>query len=114
MNSIQSTKRANAIQKDFDLIQKDSAAAVSNLVKQVGLVKLLVVFLHDNLLNGKGDIRDDLVPLYPQIQGALNDVTDLFNIYDDDAAIWQTNLNSYLTENPTALAEALSRYPVVG
>ena len=119
--SRQSTKRDNAISKDFDDVERQAAGVVSNLVKQVAVVKILIVFLHDNLLNSKGDLtegdrlttRDALVPLYSQIQGALSEITELFNIHDDDVAVWQSNFNAYLAANPTLLAEALGRYPEV-
>ena len=119
--SRQSTKRANAISKDFDEVEAQSAVAVSNLVKQVNTVKLLVVFLHDNLLSAKGDLtegdrlttRDALAPLYPQVQQALTDISALFDIHDDDVVIWQANLDAYLAANPTLLMEALGRYPEV-
>jgi len=119
--SKQTTKRENAIVKDFDLLAKDSASAVSSLVKQTNLLKILIVFLHDNILNNKGDMsegdrtdtRNDLVPLYPQIQNCLQEITAIFDIHDDDKVIWQSNLDAYLVANPTVLEEALNRFPKV-
>jgi hypothetical protein len=119
--SRQSTIRANAINKDFSEIEKKAATVVSELVKQVDLVKLLTVFLHDNLLADKGDLsegdrmvtRDALIPLYPQLQKAISDIELLFNIHDANAMTWQANLDAYLANNPTLLAEALNRYPEI-
>ena len=119
--SRRSTKRANAINSEFDSIVSEANKAVSNLVKQVALVKIFTVFMHDNLLNDKGDLsegdrvdlRDGLVPLYPQIQTALTEITELFNIHDSDNAVWRSNLDSYLADNPSALTEALNRFPKV-
>jgi hypothetical protein len=114
------TKRKNAIVADFDGLEKKAAQAVSDLVAQTALLKVLIVFLHDDLLNAKGylsegdriDLRDSLVPLYPQIQTALDDITDIFNIHDDDVNIWRANLDAYTLANPTILTEALSRFPI--
>jgi len=119
--SNQTTKRSNAIVKDFDALEKDCASAVASLVKQTALLKVLIVFLHDNLLNDKGDMsegdrldtRSALLPLYPQIQDSLVEITKIFEIYDDDKATWQANLNAYLVANPTILDEALNRFPKV-
>lgn len=119
--SIQTTKRAIAINLEFDSITKDSSVAVSKLVSQTALVKMFVVFLHDNLLNNKTDmsegdridLRDALVPLRPQIQEALAEIDSLFAIHDDDAAIWQANFETYLAANPAVLNEALNRFPKV-
>ena len=119
--SKQSTKRENAIVTDFDGLEKSAAKAVSDLVKQTALLKLLVVFMHDNLLNNKGDLsegdrldlRDALVPLYPQIQSSLDEITAIFDIHDDDPIVWQANLDAYIAANPTILAEALDRFPKV-
>tara|TARA_R110000824_G_scaffold244196_1_gene432929 strand:- start:1053 stop:1418 length:366 start_codon:yes stop_codon:yes gene_type:complete len=120
--SKQATKRANAINKDFESLEKTAASVVSNLVAQTSVAKLLIVFLHDNLLNSKGDLsegdrvdtRNALVPLYTQIQGSLVEMESLFNIYDVDLAVWQSNLDSYLAANPSVLGEALERFPKVG
>ena len=119
--SKQSTKRENAIVTDFDGLEKSAAKAVSDLVTQTALLKLLVVFMHDNLLNNKGDLsegdrldlRDALVPLYPQIQTSLDEITAIFNIHNDDVDVWRTNLDAYLIANPTILNEALNRFPKV-
>ncbi len=114
------TKRKNAIMDDFDGLEKNAAKAVSDLVSQTALLKVLIVFLHDNLLSAKGDLsegdridlRDALVPLYSQIQEALIDITDIFNIHDDDIVTWQTNLDAYTAANPDVLTQALERFPV--
>ena len=119
--SLQSFERNNAILKERDIITKGAANAVSQLVKQTAAVRLFIVFLHDNLLNNRGDmsegdrldIRDALVPLYPQIQSALSEITELFNIHNDDPTVWKENLNTYLAVNPTVLQEAVSRFPKV-
>ena len=118
--SKQSTKRENAIVTDFDGLEKSAAKAVSDLVTQTSLLKVLIVFLHDNLLNAKGDLsegdrldlRDALVPLYPQIQTSLDEITAIFDIHDDDVNVWQSNLDAYLAANPTILEEAMNRFPV--
>tara|TARA_R110002096_G_C14549695_1_gene719120 strand:+ start:67 stop:432 length:366 start_codon:yes stop_codon:yes gene_type:complete len=120
--SRQITKRANAIDKEFDLIVKDSSSAVSKLVSQTAAARLFIVFLHDNLLSSKGDIsegdridlRDGLVPLYPQIEECLTEIASLFSIHDDDPAVWQANFDTYLVNNPAVLDEALNRFPKVG
>ena len=114
------TKRKNAIVADFDGLEKNAAKAVSDLITQTALLKVLIVFLHDDLLNAKGDLsegdridlRDALVPLYPQIQAALVDITDIFNIHDDDVTVWRANLDAYVLANPTILTEALNRFPI--
>lgn len=119
--SIQSTKRAIAISSEFDSVTKQSASVVSKLVSQTALVKLFVVFLHDNLLNNKDDLsegdridlRNSLVPLRPQIQESLNEIDALFAIHDDDLAKWQANFDDYLVANPAVLEEALNRFPKV-
>lgn len=119
--SKQSTKREIAIAKDSDDIENGAAKAVSDLVKYTALVKLHVVFLHDNLLNNKGDLsegdrvdtRNLLVPLYPQVSDCLAEIESLFNIYNADLATWQANFDAYLIDNPTTLDEALSRFPTV-
>ncbi len=119
--SKQSTQRANAIDKDYDALAVDSARAVSSLVTQTALLKVLIVFLHDNLLNNKGDLsegdradtRASLGPLYPQIQNSLDEITKIFSIYDDDLTVWQSNFDTYVSENPTVLTEALNRFPKV-
>lgn len=119
--SLQSTKRANAIIKDFDALSKDAATAVSKLVDQTAKAKVLVAFLHDNLLNNKGDmsegdrvdVRNALVPLYPQIKSALSEVEAMFGIHDSDVTVWQSNFDAYLIENPNVLEEALNRFPKV-
>ena len=114
------TKRKNAIAADFDALEKNTAKTVSDLVYQTARLKVLIVFLHDNLLNAKGDLsegdridlRNALVPLYPQIQTALSDITDIFNIHNDDVNIWRANLDAYTLANPAILTEALSRFPI--
>ena len=119
--SKQSTKRANAIIKDFDALETTAATVVSNLVAQTAIAKVLIVFLHDNLLNNKDDLsegdrvdtRDALVPLYPQIQESLAEIEALFNIHNDDLTTWQSNFDAYLLANPTVLEEALNRFPKV-
>ena len=117
--SIQSKKREDAIYSEFDAVVKQSSKAVSELLKQTALVKLFVVFLHDNIVNGKGDIvesdrtdlRDALVPLYPQLKDNLAQLTAIFEIHDDDPVVWEANLNSYLAANPLILDEAINRFP---
>ena len=119
--SLQSGDRTNALIKERDSIKTKPAQAVSTLITQTNIVKLFIVFMHDNLLNNKGDMsegdrldmRDALVPLYPQLQAVLADITALFEIHDDDPIVWQANLDSYLLDNPTVLNEALSRFPQV-
>ena len=119
--SIQETKRKNAIEKEFDSAPREAQTAVSKLVTETARIRLLIIFLHHSLLSNTGevsegdrlDVRDSLVPLYPQIQDALADITALFNIHDDNNATWQANLDAYLLANPTVLSEALSRYPAV-
>lgn len=119
--SKQITRRANAIIKDFDSMEAGAAKAVSDLVSQTAIVKVLIVFLHDNLLNDKGDLsegdrldtRESLVPLYPQIQDSLAELTAIFEIYNDDKATWQANFDAYLIANPSILEEALNRFPKV-
>ena len=119
--SRQATKRANAINSEFDSVTKESASVVSKPVSQTPLVKLFVVFLHENLLNNKTDmsegdrvdLRDALVPLRPQIQDSLAEIDALFAIHDDDLSEWQANFNTYLAANPTVLDEALNRFPKV-
>ena len=114
------TKRKNTIVAEFDGLEKTAAKAVSDLVAQTALLKVLIVFLHDNLLNAKGDLsegdrldlRDTLVPLYPQIQNSLDEITAIFNIHDDDVSVWRANLDAYLVVNPTILEEAINRFPV--
>ena len=59
--SKQATKRAMAINKDFDDLEKSAATVVSNLVSQTAMAKVLVVFLHDNLLNGKADLSEEML-----------------------------------------------------
>ena len=115
-------KRQDAIYSEFDSVVKKSASSVSELLKETAVLKLFVVFLHDNLLGSKGDVtesdrvdlKNELVPLYPQLQANLAELTALFNIYDDDPATWQSNFDAYLAANPTLLAEALGRFPAVG
>lgn len=119
--SKQSTKRAMAINSDFDALEKKAASVVSDLVSQTAVAKILIVFLHDNLLNNKNDLsegdrvdtRNALVPLYPQIQESLAEIEALFNIHDDDLVTWQSNFDAYLLANPTVLEEALNRFPKV-
>tara|TARA_R110000737_G_C14596557_1_gene488408 strand:- start:1792 stop:2157 length:366 start_codon:yes stop_codon:yes gene_type:complete len=114
-------KREEAIYSEFDSVVKKSASSVSELVKETGVLKLFVVFLHDNLLNAKGDmtetdrvdLKNELVPLYPQLQANLAELTALFNIYDDDPVTWQANFDAYLASNPTLLTEAINRFPSV-
>ena len=112
-------KRQEAIYKEFDSVVKNASRAVSELVKETSVLKLFVVFLHDNLLNAKGDmtesdrvdLKNELVPLYPQLQNNLAELTALFDIYSDDPATWQANLDTYLVANPTLLDEAINRFP---
>lgn len=119
--SKQTAKRENAIVTDFDSLEKNAAKAVSDLVTQTAILKILIVFLHDNLLNNKTDLsegdrvdlRNSLVPLYPQIQNSLEEITAIFNIHDDDVVTWKANFDAYLVTNPTVLDEALNRFPKV-
>ena len=118
---MQITDRANAISKDFKEVKSGSAKAVSEVAKQVGLLGVLVPFMHDNILNNKGDIsegdrldlRDTLVPLFIELVGHLDKLTELFEIYDEDVTTWISNLNSHLVDNPNCVVEAEARYPKV-
>lgn len=119
--SKQSTKRAIAIEKDSDYIEGGASKAVSDLVKFTALVKLHIVFLHDNMLNNKGDLsegdrldtRNALVPLHQPIVECLGEIEKLLSIYNADQSIWQANFDTYLIDNPDTLEEALSRFPTV-
>ena len=112
-------KRQDAIYSEFDSVVKKSNSSVSELLKETAVLKLFVVFMHDNLLNAKGDmtesdrvdLKNEIVPLYPQLQSNLVELTALFDIYDDDPAIWRSNLDAYLVANPTLLNEATNRFP---
>ena len=119
--SKQSRERESAIDQEFDSTVKNAQNTVSNLVKHTAAAKLFFTFIHDNLLNNKGDLsqgdrkdlRAALTPLYPQIQASLAEITAIFNIYNDDLTVWQANFDAYLLANPTILDEALNRFPKV-
>lgn len=119
--SLQQTDRTNAIIKERDSVTKGAAGAVSELVNQTALARLYIVFLHDNLLNNKGDMSDGdrlalraaLAPHHPQIQSSLAEIESLLSIHNDDKATWQANFDTYLATNPTVLNEALNRFPKV-
>lgn len=120
--SKQQRTRDKAIDTEFDAVKGTSATVVSSLVGHTARLKLFITFLHDDLLNGKGDLaegdrvelRQALAPLYPQIQECLDELTDLFDIHDEDPAVWQANFDAFLIKNPDILAEALNRFPKVG
>ena len=113
--SRQATNRSNAIDQEFREVVKKSQAAVSELTRQTAEAKLFITFLHDNILNSKGDLsegdrvdlRNAMVPLFPQMQAALAEVAALFAIYDTDLTVYANNQAAYLTANPNVLAEAL-------
>jgi len=117
----QSTNRQIAINDEFDSVVKGASKAVSDIVRETARVRLLVVFLHDNLLNTKGDLlegdridlRDSLVPLRSQVQDSLDEIDALFSISDDNLATWQANFDAYLLANETVLDEALDFFPKV-
>jgi len=119
--SRQEVNRATAINKDFENIVSDSARAVSSYIKQVDLVKVFTVFMHHNILNNLGDMsladrtdfRSALTPQYPAVITATGELTKLFNLYNEDPAVWQSNFDAYLVENPSILEEAINRYPKV-
>ena len=119
--SIQADKRKKAIVDKYDSLMTDPAKAVSKLVEQTAELKVFVTFLHDNLLNNKGDIsegdrvvlKNALVPLYSQIEGSLAELTSILSISNDDPVIWQANFDSFLADNPTILKEALNYFPTV-
>ena len=119
--SKQETKRANMNEKDFDALTKDSSRVVSDLAKQTSIIKVLIVFLHDNLLNNRGDlsegdrvdIRSAMTPLYPQLTSSVDELTALFGIYNEDLATWQANFDAYLVANPDTLQKAIDRFPKV-
>ena len=119
--SLQQADRINAIIKERDSVNTDSAKAVSELVRNVARARVYIVFLHHNLLNNIGDmsegdrtaLRASLVPLHPQIQASIDEIESLMGIHSDDSATWQSNFDNYLLANPTVLNEALSYFPKV-
>lgn len=119
--SLQKTKRETAINNDFESLTKGAAKAVSDVSTQVSMLKILVPFMHDNVLGGKGDVsegdrvdlRDSLVPLYEQLQELMGEMEKVFVIHDDDVSVWQAALDAYIVEYPNCVNEAEARYPKV-
>tara|TARA_R110000850_G_scaffold86826_1_gene186815 strand:+ start:1052 stop:1417 length:366 start_codon:yes stop_codon:yes gene_type:complete len=119
--SLQQADRTNAIIKERDAVKADSAKAISELVRNVARARLYIVFLHDSLLKGTGDmsegdrldLRASLAPHHPSALAALAEIESLLSIHNDDLTIWQNNFDAYLLANPTVLEEALNRFPKV-
>ena len=119
--SLQQADRTNAIIKERDTVMKDSANAISELVRNVARARLYIVFLHNSLLENTGDMSDgdrlalraSLAPHHPSASAALSEIESLLSIHDDDLATWRSNFDAYLTANPTVLTEALNRFPKV-
>ena len=119
--SKQSRKRETAIDDQFDIVLKNSESTVSKLVQHTAEAKLFITFLHDNLINNKGELsegdrikfKNRMVPLYPQISQCLEDIAALFSIYDEDNDTWIANFDTYKADNPGTLEEALAYFPQV-
>lgn len=118
----QANRRANAIDKDFTEVERNAAQVGSDLTTLTATLKLLVPFMHDNILNNKGDLteadrvyfRDQVVPLFEPLLANVTELQELFDIHHDDQSVWLNNLNSYVAKYPNCLTEAESRYPAKG
>lgn len=113
------TKRANAIDTDFTEVEKLAQKTASDVKKVTATLMLLVPFMHDNILNLKGDLdeedrkylRDQIVPLFEPLLKNMAQLQELFDIHDDDSASWKNNLTAYLQKYPNCITEAEKRYP---
>ncbi len=120
--SRQATKRANAIDKDFAEVERSAQETQSKFHVVTKNLKLLVPFLHDNVLNNKGDLteedrvyfRDQIVPLFEPLKQDMYTLQELFDIYDDDPTEWNQKLADYIVKYPNCLEQAESRYPKKG
>ncbi len=116
--SIQETERRDNFKSEYAALTKNAASATSGLVKAVAELRVLIPYMHENIRYERGDmkegdrlkIRDALVPLFPQLQQALVDATEVFDIYKDDPEEWAVAIAAFYEKYPTLFDEADARF----
>ncbi len=102
------TKRANAVNNEITDIIKKSVSCTSALKVQVDLARQFVPWVHDNILTYKGDVdsgdRAELAAtfdeVFAEVSTMYNQMIEMHGIYNDDPAIYQSNLDTYYTNSP--------------
>lgn len=104
------TKRATKIDNDFTAIEKSLASVSSNLVRDTNLIIQLTAWLHDNIINNRGDFdendRADLFikfePVFLEISEQLSKLGECAAVYHDDLFTYEQNLNNFVAKYPSA------------
>lgn len=112
------TKREQAVEKEINALESGSLKAVSQLQTQVNLIKVLLPWMHNNIVNSLGDVseanRADLAstldPALIDVITMISDLQSVAAIYNDDPATYATNTANYIALNPTVLSEAELRF----
>ena len=110
-------KRASSIDSDFTNLEKNLPRIVSDLARDVELVIMMTGFLHDNILNNKGDLgegdradfNESFTPVLAGLQDSLNRLQDCYNVYNDDPNTYAQNLADFIVKYPSAASEEVEK-----
>lgn len=110
-------KRASSIDADFTKLEKNLPRIVSELARDVELAVMMTGFLHDNILNEKGDLSIDdradfnasFTPVFAGLQDSLNRLKDCYDVYNDDPSVYHQNLADFVTKYPSATSDEVEK-----
>lgn len=109
------TKREKKIEQMLDRPVALAKTAIDALVSLEAELRVVLPFLHDAIINGKDELREEnRADMSAVIDPAFAVAMDLFTtkfpelhaIYNDDPDIYASNLATFLENNPTVLAQA--------
>ena len=111
------TKRANAVDREITTVLKDSTRALSALNMNADLAMQIIPWVHDNILSNKGDVdaedRAELnvtfTEIFVGVQGIMGKLQEIYEIYNDDPAIYQSNLDAFIVKYPQSAAELVDK-----
>lgn len=116
--SILTTDRAVKINNDFSKSDKDWARTVSDITRQSDLTIQLTAWMHDNILNNKGDVdeadrisfRASFQTKMLEINTQLEKLLDASAVYNADTATYQANLDAFKAKYAINISEIDKRY----
>ena len=106
------TKRANAVDREITAVLKDSTRALSSLNVNADLAMQLIPWVHDNILGNKGDVDENdrselnvtFTEIFVGVQSIMAKLQEIYEIYNDDPAIYQANLDAFIDKYPQSAA----------